>query len=74
LQGSGLSFVHSNGVSISYWYGTFIPINRVSNNFISTTITFKGRDTNTNNRFIVLGTFSFNDVDELRYLDGGLYL
>ncbi len=23
LQGAGLSFVHSNGVSISHWQGTF---------------------------------------------------
>jgi hypothetical protein len=70
LQGSGMSFIHSNGVSISHWQGTFIPIDRVSNNSISTPITFKGRDTNTNNRFIVLRTFFSNDVDEFRYLDG----
>jgi hypothetical protein len=70
LQGSGMSFIHSNGVSISHWQGTFIPIDRVSNNSISTPITFKGRDTNTNNRFIVFRTFFSNDVDEFRYLDG----
>lgn len=26
LQGSGISYVHSNGVSISHWQGTFIPV------------------------------------------------
>ena len=70
LQGSGISFVHSNGILISHWQGTFIPIDRFSNNPITKTITFKGRDTNTNNRFIVLRAFFSNDVDEFRYLDG----
>ena len=69
LQGSGISFVHSNGVSISHWQGTFIPVDRSTTNS-TTPITFKGRDTNTNNRFIVLRTFFSNDVDEFRYLDG----
>ena len=63
LQGSGISFVHNNGVSISHWQGTFIP---KANNII---ITFKGRDTNTNGRFIVLRTF-FSNSDELRWIDG----
>ena len=46
--------VHSNGVLISHWQGTFTPANKSSNNNTNntTTITFKGRDTNTNNRFI----------------------
>jgi hypothetical protein len=70
LQGSGISFVHSNGVSISHWQGIFIPIDRFNNNSITKTITFKGRDTNANNRFIVLRTFFSKDVDEFRYLDG----
>src|SRR3954465_8522101 len=69
LQGSGTSFVHSNGVSISHWQGTFIPIDRFSNKSTAT-ITFKGPDTNTTNRFIVLRTFFSNDVNEFRYLDG----
>jgi hypothetical protein len=69
LQGSGISFVHCNGVSISHWQGTFIPVGRSTNNS-TTDINFKGRDTNTNNRFIVLRTFFTNDVDEFRYLDG----
>jgi hypothetical protein len=68
LQGSGISFVHSNGVSISHWQGTFIPVDRSINNS-TTAINFNGRDTNTNNRFIVLGTFFTNDVDEFRFLD-----
>ena len=72
LQGSGASFVHSNGVLISHWQGTFTPANKSSNNTTNntTTITFKGRDTNTNNRFIVLRTFFSKDIDKFRWLDG----
>ncbi|MGN6709297.1 MAG: hypothetical protein ACTHKF_08130, partial [Candidatus Nitrosocosmicus sp.] len=54
----------------SHWQGTFIPVDMVSNNSISTPITFKGRDTNTKKRVIVLRTFFSNDVAEFRYLDG----
>jgi hypothetical protein len=70
LRGSGISFIHNNGVSISHWQGKFIPIDRSSNDSISTPINFKGRDTNTNNRFIVIRTYFSNDVNEFRYLDG----
>ncbi len=66
LQGSNVSFVHGNGISISHSQGTFILVNRTSNN---TTITFKGRDTIYNNRFIVLRTFFSNDK-EFEWLDG----
>ena len=68
LQGSGISYIHNNGVSISHWQGTFIPINSEGKESIK--ITFKGRDTNTNNKFIVIRTFFSNDVDELKWLDG----
>ena len=68
LQGSGTSFVHSNGILISHWQGTFTLVNKSINN--TTTITFKGRDTNTNNRFIVLRTFFSKDIDEFKWLDG----
>ena len=68
LQGSGISYIHNNGVSISHWQGTFIPINSEGKESIK--ITFKGRDTNTNNKFIVIRTFFSNDVNEFRYLDG----
>lgn len=63
LQGAGLSFVHSNGVSISHWQGTFLPKD------LGIIITFKGRDTNTNWRFIVLRTF-FSNSDELSWVNG----
>ncbi|MGN6560537.1 MAG: hypothetical protein ACTHJ2_08435 [Candidatus Nitrosocosmicus sp.] len=46
-----------------------ISVDRSTNNS-TTSINLKGPDTNTNNRFIVLGTFFTNDVDEFRYLDG----
>ena len=63
LQGAGLSFVHSNGVSISHWQGTFLPQDS------GIIITFQGRDTNTNGRFIVLRTF-FSNSDELPWING----
>jgi hypothetical protein len=69
LQGSGISYIHGNGVSISHWQGTFIPINSSSSNE-STTITFKGQDTNTNKKFIVIRTFFSNNNEEFRWLDG----
>jgi hypothetical protein len=68
LQGSGISYIHNNGVSISHWQGTFVPINSESKTHPK--ITFQGRDTNTNNRFIVIRTFFSNDVDEFKWLDG----
>jgi hypothetical protein len=69
LKGSDISYIHANGVSISHWQGTFIPINS-SPSDESTRISFIGRDTNTNNKFIVIRTFFSNDVDEVRWLDG----
>jgi len=58
LQGPGISYLHNNGVSISHWQGTFIPVNSSPSDEPTTTkITFKGRDTNTNNKFIVIRTF-----------------
>ena len=72
LQGSGVSLIHGNGVSISHWQGTLIPKNILYSNRSTptTTITFKGRDTNANNRFIVLRTFFSNNNEEFRWLDG----
>jgi hypothetical protein len=63
LQGSGFSFVHNNGVSISHWQGTFAT---KDNNII---IPFKGRDINKNGRFIVLRTF-FSNSYEFLWMDG----
>ena len=70
LQGSGISYIHNNGISISHWQGAFIPLNSSPGDESTTRITFKGRDTNTNNKFIVIRTFFSNDVDEFKWLDG----
>ena len=70
LQGSGISYIHNNGISISHWQGTFIPLNSSTRDESTTRITFKGQDTNTNNKFIVIRTFFSNDVDEFKWLDG----
>src|SRR4029078_8575277 len=70
LQGSGISFIHNNGISISHWQGTFIPLNNSPSIESTTRITFAGRDTNTNNKFIVIRTFFSNDVYEYKWLDG----
>jgi hypothetical protein len=60
--GSGTSLIHSNGISISNWQGTFTT-------FDGEQITFKGRDMNKNNKFIVLRTY-FTNSSELLWMDG----
>ena len=70
LQGSGISYVYNNGISISHWEGTFIPLNSLTSDASTTRITFKGRDTNANNKFIVIRTFFSNNNEEFRWLDG----
>ena len=56
LQGSGISYIHNNGISISHWQGAFIPLNSSPSDESTTRITFKGRNTNTNNKLIVIRT------------------
>ena len=61
-SGSGISLIHSNGISISSWQGKFTTHNRE-------VITFKGRDVNKNGKFIVLRTY-FTDSLELSWING----
>src|SRR5215831_8472780 len=61
-SGSGTSLIHSNGISISNWEGTFTT-------YDGEPITFKGRDMNKNNKFVVLRTYFTNSL-ELPWMNG----
>ena len=61
-SGSGISLIHSNGISISNWQGIFTTPSGQQ-------ITFKGRDMNKNDKFVVLRTY-FTDSLELSWLNG----
>ena len=61
-SGSGISLIHSNGISISNWQGTFTT-------YSGEQITFKGRDMNKNDKFVVLRTY-FTDAPELQWMNG----
>ena len=49
--GSGRSFVHDNGITISHWQGEFKTEDKKHE------LTFKGRDVNKNGKFVVLRTY-----------------
>jgi len=61
-SGSGISLIHSNGISISNWQGMFTTHNGEQ-------IIFKGRDMNKNGKFVVLRTY-FTDSLELSWMNG----
>ena len=61
-SGSGLSFIHENGVTISHWQGVFTPEEDVQE---KEELRFKGRDTSKNDKFIVLRTY-FTDSERLQ--------
>jgi len=61
-SGSGTSLIYDNGISISNWGGTFTT-------YDGEQITFKGRDMNKNNKFIVLRTY-FTNSPELPWMNG----
>ncbi len=61
-SGSGISLIHSNGVSISSWQGILTTDSGEG-------ITFKGRDVNKNSKFVVLRTY-FTDLQELSWMNG----
>ena len=61
-SGSGISLIHSNGISISNWQGTFTT-------YSGEQITFKRRDMNKNDKFVVLRTY-FTDAPELQWMNG----
>jgi hypothetical protein len=66
VSGSGSSFVHENGVTISHWQGVFTPEEDVQE---KEELRFKGRDTSKNGKFIVLRTH-FTDSERLRWMNG----
>jgi hypothetical protein len=71
LEGSGRSYIHNNGVTISHWQGIFIVKKGSESNGNNETvrINFKGRDTNKNRKYIVLRTF-FTGSPEFQWMDG----
>ena len=61
-SGSGVSLIHSNGITISNWQGTFTT-------YSGEQITFKGRDINKNGKFVVLRTY-FTDSSKISWYNG----
>jgi hypothetical protein len=59
--GSGRSFIHDNGITISHWEGIF--------NAEDEQLTFKGRDMNKNGKFVVLRTY-FTNSEALGWMNG----
>jgi hypothetical protein len=60
--GSGRSFIHTNGITISHWEGVF-------NTEDEQQLTFKGRDMNKNGKFVVLRTY-FTKSEALGWMNG----
>jgi hypothetical protein len=61
-SGSGRSFIHNNGITISHWQGVLDTENQQE-------ITFKGRDVNKNGKFVVLRTY-FTESETLEWING----
>jgi hypothetical protein len=61
--GSGRSFIHDNGITISHWHGGF------KTEIKKQELTFKGRDVNKNGKFVVLRTY-FTKSETLRWMNG----
>jgi len=61
-SGSGTSLIHSNGISISSWQGIITTDS-------GERISFKGRDVNKKDKFVVLRTY-FTDSPELSWMNG----
>jgi hypothetical protein len=61
-SGSGRSFIHNNGITISHWQG-------VLNTEDHHELTFKGRDVNKNGKFVVLRTH-FTESETLGWMNG----
>ena len=59
--GSGRSFIHDNGITISHWEGIFSAEDEQ--------LTFKGRDMNKNGKFVVLRTY-FTNSEALGWMNG----
>ena len=62
-SGSGRSYIHTNsGITISHWEGVFNTEDKEQ-------LTFKGRDMNKNQKFIVLRTY-FTKSETLGWING----
>src|SRR5690242_20145402 len=59
--GSGHSFIHNNGITISHWEGA---LNTEDEQYV----TFKGRDINKNGKFVVLRTY-FTKSETLAWMN-----
>jgi hypothetical protein len=64
--GSGRSFIHNNGITISHWQGEFKTADKEQQVLI-----FKGRDINKNGKFVVLRTF-FTKSQTLAWIDASI--
>ena len=63
--GSGLSYIHdNNGIIISHWQGEFKTEGKKEEY-----MTFKGRDVNKNDKFVVLRTY-FTKSETLGWMNG----
>jgi hypothetical protein len=62
VAGSGRSFTHDNGITISHWQGGFRTEKKQQ-------LTFKGRDVNKNGKFVVLRTY-FTESETLAWMNG----
>ena len=65
-SGSGPSFIHENGVTISHWQGVFTLEENESK---GEALKFKGLDTSKNGKFLVVRTY-FTDSERLQWMNG----
>jgi hypothetical protein len=66
VSGSGPSFIHENGVTISHWQGVF-TLEEDENK--GEALRFKGLDTSKHGKFIVVRTY-FTDSERLQWMNG----
>ena len=66
VSGSGPTFIHKNGVTISHWQGVFTLKGDLNK---GEELRFKGHDTSKNDKFIVLRTY-FTDSERLQWMNG----
>lgn len=62
--GSGRSYIHNNGITISHWQGEFTTEDQEEQK-----LTFKGRDVNKNGKFVVLRSY-FTESEILGWING----
>jgi hypothetical protein len=62
--GSGRSYIHNNGITISHWQGELTTEDQEEQK-----LTFKGRDVNKNGKFVVLRSY-FTESEILGWING----